>query len=84
MFDEEDISKMPIIRQMTLHIAEHAHKEYRNKLKKEHYTDKPVEVHQNTPLNVDPQQWAELVAYWNKEKTKVNVFDLFYFSLQFV
>ncbi|KAM2105007.1 hypothetical protein ACFX1R_015549 [Malus domestica] len=69
IFQEEDIAKMPVIRHITLHIAEHAHKEYRNKLKK-YYTYKPVEEHQKTSSNVDPQQWADLVTYWNKEKTK--------------
>ncbi|XP_050102111.1 uncharacterized protein LOC126582140 [Malus sylvestris] len=34
IFQEEDMAKMPMIRHMTLHIAEHAYKEYRNKLKK--------------------------------------------------
>ncbi|KAM1197652.1 hypothetical protein ACFX2G_009308 [Malus domestica] len=61
---------MPTIRHMTLHVAEHAHKEYRNKFKKKNYTDKPVEEQQKTPPNVDPRQWADLVAQWNKEKTK--------------
>ncbi|XP_050121853.1 uncharacterized protein LOC126599504 [Malus sylvestris] len=31
IFQEKDMAKMPMIRHMTLHIAEHAHKEYRNK-----------------------------------------------------
>ncbi|XP_050102746.1 uncharacterized protein LOC126582631 [Malus sylvestris] len=70
IFQEEDMAKMSMIRHMTLHIAEHAHKEYRNKLKKKYYTGKPVEEYQRTPPNVDPQQWAALVSYWNKEKTK--------------
>ncbi|XP_050150586.1 uncharacterized protein LOC126625570 [Malus sylvestris] len=34
IFLEEDMAKMPMIRHITLHIAEHAYKEYRNKLKK--------------------------------------------------
>ncbi|KAM2591133.1 hypothetical protein TB2_043566 [Malus domestica] len=34
IFQEEYKVKMPMIRHMTLHIVEHAHKEYRNKLKK--------------------------------------------------
>ena len=66
------MTKMPMIRHMTLHIAEHAHKEYINKFIKKQYTNKPVEEQVKTPPNVDPQQWADLVAYWNDEKTKVN------------
>ncbi|XP_050125543.1 uncharacterized protein LOC126602677 [Malus sylvestris] len=34
IFQEEDMAKIPMIRHMTLHIAKHAHKEYRNNLKK--------------------------------------------------
>ncbi|CAN6568157.1 unnamed protein product [Malus baccata var. baccata] len=71
-FEEADIVKMPIIRHMTLKIAEHAHKEYRNKLKKEHYSKRAEEERNHPPPEVNPAQWAALVAYWNKEKTRRN------------
>ncbi|XP_050117016.1 uncharacterized protein LOC126594803 [Malus sylvestris] len=34
IFQEEDMTKMPMIHHMALHTAEHAHKEYINKFKK--------------------------------------------------
>ncbi|XP_070669565.1 uncharacterized protein [Malus domestica] len=69
-FDDADIVKMPIIRHMTLKIAEHAHKEYRNKLKKEHYSERAEEERSHPPPEVNSADWAALVAHWNQEKTR--------------
>ncbi|XP_070675621.1 factor of DNA methylation 5-like [Malus domestica] len=69
-FEDADIVKMSMIRHMTLKVAEHAHKEFRNKLKKKFYTNRAAEVRSHPPCEVNPAQWVALVAYWNREKTK--------------
>ncbi|XP_050142209.1 uncharacterized protein LOC126618166 [Malus sylvestris] len=68
-FEDADIVKMPIIRHMTLKVAEHAHKDYRNKLKKEHYSKRAEEELSHPPPEVNPTQWAALEV---AEKNKIN------------
>ncbi|XP_050113824.1 uncharacterized protein LOC126592106 [Malus sylvestris] len=68
-FRDEDLVKMPLIRLMTLSIAEHAHKEYRNYLKKIFYSRRQGEDRLQCPPNVDPGQWVEMVRYWDNPKT---------------
>ncbi|CAN6696907.1 unnamed protein product [Malus baccata var. baccata] len=68
-FRDEDLVKMPLIRLMTLSIAEHAHKEYRNYLKKIFYSRRQGEDRLQCPPNVDPGQWVEMEK---AEKNRIN------------
>ncbi|KAM1571154.1 hypothetical protein ACFX10_036079 [Malus domestica] len=69
-FLDEDLDRIPMIRNMTLHVADHAYKEYRNNLKAEYYTKRQEEDRLEPPPGVDGCQWAEMLAYWDDPKTK--------------
>ncbi|XP_050125655.1 uncharacterized protein LOC126602861 [Malus sylvestris] len=70
LFLDEDQDRMPIIRNMTLNVADHAYKEYRNWLKAEYYTKRQEHERSEPPPGVDGGQWAEMLAYWDDPKTK--------------
>ncbi|XP_070678002.1 uncharacterized protein [Malus domestica] len=61
IFLDEDLDRIPLIRNMTLHVADHAYKEYRNNLKAEYYTKDKRKSAWNLPL-----VWMVEVAEKNK------------------
>ncbi|KAM2425903.1 hypothetical protein ACFXTH_000171 [Malus domestica] len=54
VFEDAYIPKMPLIHFMTLKVAEHAHKEFRNKFKKNYYTERAAEERRQPPPDVNP------------------------------
>ncbi|KAB2620141.1 hypothetical protein D8674_039868 [Pyrus ussuriensis x Pyrus communis] len=58
IFLDEDLDRMSVICNMTLHVADHAYKEY------QHDCSEP-------PPGVDGDQWVEMLEYWDNPKTKV-------------
>nr|XP_028956394.1 uncharacterized protein LOC114824158 [Malus domestica] len=60
---------MPLIRNMTLHVADNSYKEYQNGLKAEYYTKRQGHERSEPPPGVDVGQWIEMKV---AEKNKFN------------
>ncbi|XP_050141011.1 uncharacterized protein LOC126616944 [Malus sylvestris] len=69
IFLYEDYDKMPLIRNMTLHVADNSYKEYQNGLKAEYYTKRQEHERSEPPPGVDVGQWIEMKV---AEKNKFN------------